>query len=149
MSKHILSKKDYKEFLTILENFNLDGSTMQNIEVESNKKNEIYYFSGKPVLYNGIPTLYLINYLKVKNHTITVDDGAVPHITNGSNLFAPGITDTDDGINDGDMVFIKNKNGVFIAVGYAEEFFSKKITDKKGDAVRIIHHLNDKIMNSF
>ena len=66
MSRHILSKKDYRAFMEKLEKFNIDGTSMADIEVETNKKNEVYYFSGKPIFYNGIPTLYLINYLKVK-----------------------------------------------------------------------------------
>jgi PUA domain protein len=129
-----------------LKKFNIDGSSMANIEVESNKKNEVYYFSGKPIFYNGIPTLYLINYLKIKTHTVTVDNGAVPHITNGSNLFAPGIIDMDMEIKNGDMVFIKNIEGLYIAIGTANEDASAIMSTKKGDAVKILHYLNDKIM---
>ncbi|MEM0139019.1 MAG: DUF1947 domain-containing protein [Ferroplasma sp.] len=149
MSRHILSKKDYKNFMEILQKFNIDGSVMDNIEVETVKKSEIYYFSTKPIFYKGIPTLYLINYLKIKNHNITVDDGAVPHLTNGSNLFAPGIVDIDPDIGDGDMVFIKNQKGVFIAIGIANPDIQNIVKNKKGEAVKIIHHLNDNIMNEF
>ncbi|WP_394324939.1 DUF1947 domain-containing protein, partial [Ferroplasma sp. Type II] len=40
MSRHILSKKDYRAFMEKLEKFNIDGTSMANIEVETNKKNE-------------------------------------------------------------------------------------------------------------
>jgi PUA-domain protein len=146
MSRHILSRKDYKNFIQKLQGLNIDGTSMADIEIEANKKSEIYYFSGKPIFYNGIPTLYLINYLKVKTHTVTVDDGAVPHIINGSNLFAPGILEMDPEIRKGDMVFIKNKDGLYIAIGEANDDAGNIMLSRKGEAVKILHYLNDKIM---
>lgn len=146
MSRHILSKKDYKNFMQRLQQFNIDGTSMADIEIDSNKKNEIYYFSGKPIFYNGIPTLYLINYLKVRTHTVTVDNGAVPHLMNGSNLFAPGIVEMDPEIKKNDMVFIKNREGLYIAIGEANDDAQNIMSTRKGEAVRILHYLNDKIM---
>ena len=129
-----------------LHTFNIDGTSMADIEIDSNKKNEIYYFGGKPIFYNGVPTLYLINYLKVRTHTVTVDSGAVPHIMNGSNLFAPGIVEMDPDIKKGDMVFIKTIDGLYIAIGEANEDGTSIMESKKGEAVKILHYLNDKIM---
>ena len=146
MSRHVLSKKDYKSFMQKLQAFNIDGSSMRDIEIDSNKKNEIYYFGGKPIFYNGIPTLYLINYLKVRTHTITVDSGAVPHLMNGSNLFAPGIIEMDPEIRKGDMVFIKNTDGLYIAIGESNDDEKNIMSSKKAEAVTILHYLNDKIM---
>ncbi len=146
MSRHILSRKDYKNFIQKLQGLNIDGTSMSDIEIEANKKSEIYYFGGKPIFYNGIPTLYLINYLKVKTRTVTVDDGAVPHIINGSNLFAPGIVEMDPEIRKGDMVFIKNKGGLYIAIGEANDDAGNTMLSRKGEAVKILHYLNDKIM---
>ncbi len=146
MSRHILSRKDYKIFMQKLHTFNIDGTSMADIEIDSNKKNEIYYFGGKPIFYNGVPTLYLINYLKVRTHTVTVDSGAVPHIMNGSNLFAPGIVEMDPDIKKGDMVFIKTIDGLYIAIGEANEDGTSIMESKKGEAVKILHYLNDKIM---
>ena len=149
MSRHILSKKDYRAFMEKLEKFNIDGTSMADIEVETNKKNEVYYFSGKPIFYNGIPTLYLINYLKVKTYNVTVDNGAVPHIMNGSNLFAPGIIEMDMNIRNGDMVFIKNSEGLYIAIGKANEDSDVIMATKKGEAVEILHYLNEPLTVSY
>ena len=149
MSKHILSKKDYRAFMEKLSAFNIDGTSMADIEVETNKKNEVYYFSSKPVFYNGMPTLYLINYLKIKTHNVTVDNGAVPHLMNGSNLFAPGIVDMDRNIKKGDMVFIKNMEGLYIAIGRANDSGDAIMSSRKGEAVEILHYLNDKVMKEF
>ncbi|WP_337860360.1 DUF1947 domain-containing protein [Ferroplasma sp.] len=146
MSRHILSKKDYRNFMETLKKYNIDGTSMLDIEVENNKKNEIYYFSSKPVFYNGMPTLYLINYLKVQTHNITVDNGAVPHLMNGSNLFAPGIAEMSSDIKKGDMVFIKNLEGLYIAIGTANDDTDVIMSEKKGEAVKILHYLNDSIM---
>jgi PUA-domain protein len=146
MSRHILSKKDYKNFMQRLQQLNIDGTSMVDIEIDSNKKNEIYYFSGKPIFYNGIPTLYLINYLKIGTHTVTVDNGAVPHLMNGSNLFAPGILEMDPEIKKGDMVFIKNREGLYIAIGKSNDDASNIMLSRKGEAVKILHYLNDRIM---
>ncbi len=148
MSRHVISKKDYKNLKERVSKYNIDISNLENIEIDNSKKNEIYYFSGKPIFYNGIPTLYLINYLKVGNKTVTVDDGAVPHIENGSNLFAPGIIDMDKTIKKDEMVFIKNKDNLFIAIGNASDDYDKIIESKKGEAVKIIHYFRDKIMES-
>jgi len=149
MSKHILSKKDYRAFMEKLKNFNIDGTSMADVEVETNKKNVVYYFSNKPVFYNGMPTLYLINYLKIQTHNVTVDNGAVPHIMNGSNLFAPGIVEIDKNIKKGDMVFIKNMDGLYIAIGKANEDGDVISSTRKGEAVEIVHYLNDKVMKEF
>ncbi len=149
MSKHVLSKKDLKTLITRMESIGIDVSSLSPIEIEEKKKDKIYYYSGKPIIFNNIPTIYLLNYLKLKDKTITVDDGAVPHINNGSSLFAPGIINMDTDIKRDDIVYIKNKEGYFIAVGISTRDGKDIMSDKKGEAAKVIHHLNDRIMNDF
>ncbi len=149
MSKHVLSKKDLKTLITRMESIGIDVSSLSPIEIEEKKKDKIYYYSGKPIIFNNIPTIYLLNYLKLKDKTITVDDGAVPHINNGSSLFAPGIINMDTNIKRDDIVYIKNKEGYFIAVGISTRDGKDIMSDKKGEAAKVIHHLNDRIMNDF
>ena len=68
---------------------------------------------------------------------------------NGSNLFAPGIIVMDMNIKKGDMVFIKNSEGLYIAIGKANEDSDVIMATKKGEAVEILHYLNDRIMKEF
>ena len=149
MSKHVLSKKDLKILTEKMSNIGIDISSLNPVEIEEKKKDKIYYYSGKPIIFNNIPTIYLLNYLKLKDRTITVDDGAVPHINNGSSLFAPGIIGMDKNIRKDDTVYIKNKEGYLIAVGISTRDGVDIMSDKKGEAAKVIHYMNDRIMNDF
>ncbi|KQB33691.1 MULTISPECIES: DUF1947 domain-containing protein [Acidiplasma] len=149
MSKHVISKKDYKELRDKMAAKGMDISGLENIEVEEKKKDKIYYYMGRPVIVNDMPTIYLINYIKPKDRVVVIDSGAEPHINNGSNLFAPGIIDMDINIKKGDTVYIKSSKGYYIALGIAMDDGENIMRNKKGEAVKIIHYMNDQIMKLF
>ena len=72
------------------------------------------------LVYEEKPFLTVRGILKYKpeKRAVTVDMGAVPFLTNGADCMGPGIVDADDGIQEGDFVWIRDvKNQVPLAVG--------------------------------
>lgn len=152
MARHFISKKEMKDLNRKLASLGLEISTSSRVEVEEIKSEKCFYVDGKPYVYEKesiIPILFLLNDTKPSASYVTVDDGAVPHILNGANVFAQGIIDMDPAIKEGDMVYIRNKDNVFIAVGIAERDSEEVMRDKKGEAIRLIHYPNDRIFKAF
>lgn len=152
MPKHFISKKEAKELQKKLEDLNIDIGKLDKIEVDEIKGEKCFFVDKKPYVYEKdkvVPLLFLLNDFKPSRKYVTVDDGAVPHIMNGANVFAQGILEMDSDIAKDDMVFVKNKNNVFIAVGFAERDALHIMEEKKGEAIRLVHYPNDKIFKTF
>lgn len=146
-----MSKKEGKLVRDMMSKYGIEISA-DGIEVDERKGEKCYFISGKPAVYVGesiIPTLFLINEAHPSRNNVTVDDGAVPHIVNGSDVFAQGIVSIDQGINQGDMVFIRNLKGQYIAVGMARRGYADIIANKKGQAISLLHYPGDSIMKKF
>lgn len=79
---------------------------------------------------------------------ITVDMGAVKFIASGADVMAPGIVAADTKIREGDVVWVRDeKNLRPIAIGKALRSGEAMIGEKKGKAVRNLHHVGDDIWN--
>ncbi len=77
---------------------------------------------------------------------VTVDMGAVRFVTNGADVMGPGITEADDGISVGDMVWIRDeKNRVPLAVGIALRDTEGIRSKEKGKAIQMLHYVGDKL----
>jgi len=77
---------------------------------------------------------------------VTVDMGAVPYVTNGADIMAPGIVDADPEIKEGDMVWIRDvKNLVPLAVGVSSVSGEELRKGGKGKVIRTIHNVGDKL----
>ncbi len=153
MPKHFISKKELKSLKEKISTLGFDPAVLRDVQIEEIKDEHCYFIDRKPFVYEHgqevIPTLFMLNEVKPESKYVSVDDGAVPHVMNGANVFAQGITDIDSGVSEGDMVFIRNKDGVYIAVGVAQRSASEIMDDKKGEAVRLIHFPDDKIFKTF
>ncbi len=154
MPKHFISKKELRSLREKVAALGFDPEALKEVQVEETKEEKCFFMDRKPFVYEKgedgvIPTLFMLNALKPKEKYVSVDDGAVPHVMNGANVFAQGITAIDSGIMPGDMVYVKNKDDVFIAVGIAQRSASEIMGDKKGEAVRLIHFPDDKILKTF
>lgn len=151
MARHFVSKKDVKALKESLSNL---GITLpdSNIEVDERKGEKCFFVGGKPYVYvsdRTIPTLFLLNEVKPDKMNVTVDDGAVPHIINGANVFAQGITDMDSDIVADSMVFIRNNKDQYIGVGISRKSAEEILANRKGEAITLIHFPGDRIMKTF
>jgi PUA-domain protein len=80
------------------------------------------------------------------NGFITVDMGAVPYVANGADIMAPGVVDADPGVNEGDLVWIRDeKNLRPLAIGRALMPGPAMMGSKSGKAVETIHYVGDKL----
>ncbi|NJE85063.1 DUF1947 domain-containing protein [Thermococcus sp. CX2] len=161
--KHPLSKKEIKEI--IREMSEIFGEEVAEKLVRKKDRVELAEFdkTTEIILVNGRPTfirrkglifplviaLYELSNeedLRKWKRRVVVDAGAVPFILKGADVMAPGITDADEGIKEGDFVFVVEEDyGRPLAIGIAL-MDGKKMKEKpKGKAVKVIHHAKDKI----
>lgn len=108
-------------------------------------------FVGNDILgmiYQDKPFLTVRGVLKYRPSTrfVTVDMGAVPYVTNGADIMGPGIVDCDDGIVEGDLVWIRDvKNLVPLAIGVALRDSEAIKSKEKGKAIQTLHNVGDKL----
>jgi len=77
---------------------------------------------------------------------VEVDMGAVPFVTKGADVMAPGIVAADEVIREGDLVWIRDeRNKRPLAVGRALISGPEMVSSKKGKAVKTIHYAGDSI----
>ncbi|MDR2866314.1 MAG: DUF1947 domain-containing protein [Methanomassiliicoccaceae archaeon] len=80
---------------------------------------------------------------------VTVDMGAVPYVTNGADIMAPGIVDADDGIRQGEMVWVRDiRNLVPLAIGISLVSGEELKKGGKGKVIRTVHNVGDKLWKS-
>ncbi|MCL4328673.1 MAG: DUF1947 domain-containing protein [Candidatus Thermoplasmatota archaeon] len=152
MSRHFLSKKDSAEIHKGLDEVGI-ASGNSNVEVEENKSQKYYYLNGEPLAFlqdgSVIPALKTLGKYRPSRGSVVVDDGAVPRLLNGANLFAQGIVRMDPDTVPGNLVFIQNLQGIYFAVGIATRSAADTMQDKHGEAIRIIHYAGDKVYREF
>lgn len=156
--RHFLSSKDVRVLKKSLEE---DASLKtlasklgdKNIQVEYIKLEggyELYKIGGEVLLavVNGkfIPSLKALILGLVDLPKIVVDMGAVPYISRGADLMAPGVVEVDENIFPNELVVIVDENHRKpIAVGQAL-FSSEEIREiKKGKVAVNLHFVGDKL----
>ncbi|MCR6691005.1 MAG: DUF1947 domain-containing protein [archaeon YNP-LCB-003-016] len=111
----------------------------------------VYVLNNKPILLQMsddklYPTINILNKIGECLPKIIVDQGAIPHIINGADVMAPGITEVIGDFKENSIVQIVEKtHNIVIAIG--ESIFSSEIIRnmKRGKVVKNVHHVNDKI----
>ena len=77
---------------------------------------------------------------------VTVDMGAVPYVSNGADIMAPGVVEADPGISEGDLVWIRDeRNHRPLAMGKAILQGKEMVSLGSGKAVETIHFIGDKL----
>ncbi len=116
---------------------------------ESSEFNVVYVGADiLGIIVDGKPFLTIRGILKYRpeRRFVTVDMGAVPFVTNGADVMGPGITDADDGIEEGDIVWIRDiKNQVPLAVGVTMRSAADLKSKAGGKAIKTIHFVGDKL----
>ena len=122
-----------------------------NVELIQTEFAEIYLINGKPSLVkaedNIFPTLVFNEFL-ASSPKVVINMGAVPHVCNGANIMAPGITSFEGEFREGDFVLIVDeKHSKPIAIGEIiyDMDAAKNVTH--GIVVRNVHFVGDKIWN--
>ncbi len=96
---------------------------------------------GKPV-----PLLTAVENVKLKK--VVVDMGAVPFVTKGADIMAPGIVSADEKIEAGEIILVVDeRHGKPLAVGRAL-VGGAEIKGPKGKVVKNLHHVGDDIWKS-
>ena len=75
---------------------------------------------------------------------VTVDMGAVPFVTNGASVMAPGIVDADKSIVVGDLIWVRDeKHQKALAIGETMYSGVEMLEMIKGKVVKVIHYVGD------
>jgi PUA domain protein len=122
-----------------------------NVELVQTEFAEIYLINNKPSLVkigeNVFPTLVFNEFFALAAKVV-VNMGAVPHVCNGANIMAPGITRFEGEFKEGDFVLVVDeKHGKPIAIGEIIYDMNTAKNVKHGIVVRNVHFVGDKIWN--
>ena len=146
MSRHFLNRKESRDIISRIESMGFEVKDIDTIEVDEQKDVKYFYSSRKAVAFQRdilIPSLIFMAEHRPNARFIQVDDGAVPHLLNGADLFAQGIVKLDPVLKAGDIAYISNVKGVYFAVGIMTRSAEDIISNRKGNAARTIHRAND------
>lgn len=81
---------------------------------------------------------------KASKRWVTVDMGAIRFVTNGADIMAPGITDADPDIVEGDPVWIRDEtHGRPLAIGQARQSGPELKSGDKGKVIANLHTVGD------
>jgi PUA domain protein len=155
VKRHALRKSDLrkiKESLHTILGDQVDNLFGKNVEYIETDKYELYAenkvvlaFKIKEVV---LPSLRALNNNLVKLPTVTVDMGAVPYVTNGADIMAPGITELTPGLAAGTFItIIDERHGKSLAVGMLLKNSDEILATKKGKVIKNLHYVNDDIWN--
>ena len=154
-NRHRLKEKDIKKIIRELKNefeddFFDEKATVETGDFEDKKilivngEASFLYYQDKIIL-----TLLGLNKFHPKKKYVVVDMGAVRFVTNGADVMAPGVINSDKNINKGDQVWIcDERNHKPIAVGIAQMSGEEMVREKKGKAIEIFHYVGDKLWNA-
>jgi PUA domain protein len=123
------------------------------VDLAESSEFDVIYVNGEilALVFEGRTFLTVRGLLKYKpsKKFVTVDMGAVPFVTNGADIMAPGIVDADADIRADDMVWIRDiKNLVPLAVGISAVSGEELKKGGKGKVIRTIHNVGDKLWKS-
>ena len=120
------------------------------VDVAESSEFNVIFVNGDilGIIYEGKTFLTVRGLLKYKpqKRFVTVDMGAVPYVTNGADIMAPGIVDADPDIKEGDMVWIRDiKNLVPLAIGVSSVSGEELRKGGKGKVIKTVHNVGDKL----
>jgi PUA domain protein len=115
--------------------------------LELAKGENVISVGGKPVLLSSgerlVPLLSHVHLARLKR--VVVDMGAVPHVTRGADVMAPGVVSADDDIEPGvSVVIVDERHGKPLAVGQAV-VHGREMKGPSGKVVKNLHHVGDEI----
>jgi PUA domain protein len=120
------------------------------VDMAEGPEYQVVFVDGKILAFlpGGTPFLTVRGLLRYRasKRFITVDMGAVKFVYNGADVMGPGIVDSDHGIKEGDLVWVRDmKNLQPLAIGRSLVGGDALARKQKGKAVESIHHVGDKL----
>ena len=149
-SRHHLRSDEADEIVSAVEEaLGVDLGERELEAAELDDGPDLYLVDGEPLVarYDGEPFLTVRGALATEpeRRRVTVDAGAVEFVTNGADVMRPGIEDVDDGIEEGDLVVIREvSHGKPLAIGRALEDGDAMLGDE-GKVVESLHHVDDEL----
>lgn len=153
--RHPLSSRDLKELFEetakVVPALLAQVDRKRGVElVELEDGGRIYMQGGKPILISDggklMPALSASEDVLNTLPKVVVDMGAVPFVTNGADVMAPGIRKVDEGAKVGDVVLVVDeKHSKGLAVGVLLMEREEVLKRPKGKAVKNVHHVGDEI----
>ncbi len=152
-----LRKKEAKKVIEKVKEYGveLEKGDIERVEIDGNF---VLLYNGEPIFMEFEErvyfTLYGIMKLKPKKWKVVVDEGAMPYVLRGADIMKPGIVHADEGIKKGDFVYVlvegkESPIAVGIALCDGLDMVKGEKSERKGKAIKNIHHLKDKIWNAF
>lgn len=111
---------------------------------------DVIYVNGKILAFaheqKAFPTVRGVLQYGAERNFVTVDMGAVGFVANGADVMGPGIVDADRGIQEGDLVWIRDENNLKpLAIGKALAPGPEMLEKGKGKMVQSLIHVGDKL----
>lgn len=126
----------------------LAGETFEAVEfAESDRR--LVLVDGEPTVLRTddgpVLTVRGANQHQPTSRIVTVDEGAVPFVSDGADVMRPGIVEADELIEPGDPVLIAEEtHGKVLAVGRAR-VAGTEMVGEQGKVVDSIHHVGDEL----
>ncbi len=142
--KHKESIRIFREIESLFPGESFFDEKKDVVEVGIVSGTKIFFVNSIPVLmeYNKKVFFTLIGLLRYnpKHRRVVVDMGAVPYVTNGADIMAPGIVDADTVIKAEEFVWVcDEEHGKPLAVGFSLMSGEEMKNNVKGKAVENIH----------
>ncbi len=151
-NRHPLRKKEAKRLLEHLSEIFCCEKTLEGIVEEARlpeTREKVYVVGGVVVAFKTpdgevVPTLRFLLSANPTCRFLTVDMGAVPHISRGADVMAPGVVDADLDIKEGDLLWVRDeKHHRPIAVCIALVDGETILSSTSGRVASTIHHAGD------
>lgn len=147
--------KDARRLATDLSDaYGIEDPIPENVERADAGDFDVLLMGGRAIAFilrdpeRIAPTCRMLLTKRPPKAFVTVDMGAIKFVNNGADVMAPGITEADESIQPGDLVWIRDeKNGVPLGVGEALIPGTEMPRGKKGKAVKSLHHVGDLLWN--
>lgn len=144
-----LSKSDIKKLLQeIKDQYDWTPEFNPKSNVELVDKNyyyvngEIKWFYKDGILFPHLKVLHETCFLK----KVVVDKGAIKFVTNGADVFRPGIVQFDADIEEGEAIAIEEEtHGKILAIGLADGTTKEMEESSGGKIIKNIHWVGDEI----
>lgn len=151
-SRHHLRSDAVRELRTSLADrfgVELDADRYELVEL-SGSEIDIVLVDGEPLVAYFAEdepslTVHGANATDPSGHIVTVDAGAVSFVSDGADVMRPGIVETTDDIEAGDVVLINEQtHGKVLGVGRSRVAAADLLGDQ-GKVVDSLHHVGDEL----